>query len=150
MKILLSKPSIPKLFAKQHGWQRALVTLFISKSNAVSTAKRHSVDLDLSSSLTGQFRTRPQPVSRQRSYSTGTQNDVEFDCSDEVDDFPVASSPPKYTFGDFLSDPYSSQRRLSSEDDFDALVGSRGIMKSMRSASCTSNLSQVSNVIIVV
>jgi hypothetical protein len=152
MKILLSKPSIPKLFAQQPGWQRALISLFIGHPNTGSNNKRQSLDLEpnvlvdplqSSNSESKPVNKSTRFSARQPSICSATGNDVDFDCGDDFDDFIMPSSPPKFPYGEFLSDPYSSQRRPSSEDDFDALVGSRGIMKSMRSASCTSNLSQV-------
>jgi len=151
MKILLSKPTIPKLFARQSGWQRALVTLFISSPNTVG--KRQSIDigtsvaaesLHASSVEVKQVDKTLSKLNRQRSNSSGTGNELDFDCIYEInDDFNMASSPQQYSPSEMFYDQYPSQRRQSSVDDFDTLVSGRGIMKAIRSASCTSTLSQV-------
>jgi len=126
LKILLSKPTIPKLFAKQLGWQGALSRLFICHTNTAATSRW------LTSRAPGQQLVLPIPSShsdlslkRQRSASSSSlpyasdMNRLDFDC--DLEDDSVAS---KVQFDDFLADPY---RRASGDDDdeLDALQSMR-------------------------
>ena len=134
LKILLSKPTIPKLFAKQLGWQGALSRLFICYSNSGSTARW----MTRSESASGQQLVYPLTADsndllskRQRSASGGSLSladdvqNVDFDCGG--DDDPMLA--PKLQFDNFLADPY---RRSSGEDD------ELEVLKAMqKSESCT-------------
>ena len=131
---MLSKPTIPKLFAKQLGWQGALSRLFICHTNTAATSRW----LTNRASVSGQQLVLPMPSSHSdlslkwhHSASssslpfTSDVHQVDFDC--ELDDDGVVN---KVQFDDFLADPY---RRASGDDDeeLDAL-------QSMRtSESCT-------------
>ena len=132
LKVLLSKPTIPKLFANQLGWQGALSQLFICHTNTAATSRWLT---NRTSAVSGQQLVLPicsshsdLSLKRQRSASSSSlpyTNDVhhvDFDCEPEDDG--------KAQFDDFLADPY---RRYSGDDDdeIDAL-------QSMRtSESCT-------------
>jgi len=136
LKILLSKTSIPKLFAKQLGWQGALSRLFICHTNTGSM----STSRWLSSSASGQrLQQLVLPVTsefnggltkRQRSVSS-TSLSLSHD-DDGLDDDSAFNSLPssKLQFDTFLADPY--QHSVADEDeDLD-------ILQAMRtSESCT-------------
>lgn len=131
LKILLSKPTIPKLFAKQLGWQGALSRLFICHTNTASTSRW----LTSSVSASGQQLVLPLTSDslfskRHRSTSGSSLADdlrnVEFDCGIDDD----CAVPSKLHFDNFLADPY---RRTSGDDD-DEL----DVLQAMRtSESCT-------------
>ena len=131
LKILLSKPTIPKLFARQVGWQGALSRLFICHVNTGSSsrwltnsasASGHQLVLPLASDF------RNPSLKRQRSASDELHS-VAFDCGLD-DDLAANSTPPKLQLDDFLADPY--RRSIGDDDDeMEALQG----MKT--SESCT-------------
>jgi len=134
LKILLSKPTIPKLFAKQQGWQGALSRLFICHTNT-AVASRWLTNRGYAA---GQQLVLPIPSShsdlslkRQRTASTSSlpyTNDMHHvDFDSELDDDIMVD---KVQFDDFLADPY--RRSVGDDDDeLDAL-------QSMRtSESCT-------------
>ena len=137
LKVLLSKPTIPKLFAKQLGWQGALSRLFICHTNTAATSRWLT---NRSASATGHqlvlpIRSSHSDLSLKRQHSASSCslqyiNDVlcvDFECDEEDDG--VANNN-KVQFDDFLADPY--QRASGDDDDeLDAL-------QSMRtSESCT-------------
>jgi len=128
LKILLSKPTIPKLFARQLGWQGALSRLFICHTNTGATSRW----LTNRTSASGQqlvlpIRPSHSDLSLKRQLSASSSllpyaNDVhqvDFDC--ELEDDNVMN---KVQFDDFLADPY---RRASGDDDdeLDALQSMR-------------------------
>ena len=126
----MSKSTIPKLFAKQLGWQGALSRLFICHTNTGSTSRW------LTKSLSGQQLVFPlasyysDSLSKQRHRSVSSSSlsvaddmrNVDFDCG--------LGDDSKLQFDTFLADPY----RRSSGDDEDEL----DVLQSMQtSESCT-------------
>ena len=117
---MLSKPTIPKLFARQLGWQGSLSRLFISNTNTTATSRW----LTNSNSASGQQIVLPVTsdytdlsLKRQRSVSASMlsaddMRHVDFDCCIDDD-----LSPTKLQFDDFLADPY--RRRATADDDDD-------------------------------
>jgi len=120
---LLSKPTIPKLFAKQLGWQGALARLFICHTNTASTSRW----LTRTVSASGQQLVLPlssdcgdSTSKRHRSTSVSSLGDdlrnVELDCGLDDD-----SVPSKLQFDNFLADPYRRASRDDDDDEFDVL-----------------------------
>jgi len=133
LKILLSKPTIPKLFAKQLGWQGALSRLFICHTNAASTsrwltssASGHQLVLPLTSDHSDSLSKRHRTIS---GTSLSHADDVNFECGLD-DDSTFNPLPSKLQYDNFLADPY--RHAVGDEDDeFDALQAMR------TSESCT-------------
>lgn len=88
MKVLLSKPTIPKLFAKQIGWQIALIRLFIRRPSPTSASKwRSSFD----EAETRPMVQRAESVSEdppERLIEIPRDDDPTFDFQNEEDDVP--------------------------------------------------------------
>ena len=141
MKILLSKSTIPKLFAKQIGWQSAFIRLFICHANSTNMSKWVT--------NTTESNAGDQIVSLANKKLSGTNEDeviwplpddllvdvnnercISFYLANEEPPSPLALSPPKFSMISNMSnfnDPYSSgpvrQLRSSSIASHDSSDG---------------------------
>jgi len=128
LKILLSKPTIPKLFAKQLGWQGALSRLFICQTNTVSTsrwltksasASGQTLVLPLTADFNESLSKRHRSVSGSSLSNADDTRNVDFNCALD-DDSAFNSSCTKLQFDSFLTDPYRRPAGVD-DDEFDVL-----------------------------
>jgi len=128
LKILLSKPTIPKLFAKQLGWQGALSRLFICHTNTANTSRwltrtasssSQQLVFPVTSDYNDTLSKRHRSVSGASLARSDELRNVDFDCGLD-DDSTTNSFTPKLQFDSILADPYD--RTVGDDDDvFDAL-----------------------------
>jgi len=114
----LSKPTIPKLFAKQLGWQGALSRLFICHLNTAATSRwltRNASGQQLVCPVSSEYGDLLSKRHRSTSGSSlaDDMRNVDFDSGLD-DDSAVGALPSKLQFDNFLADPY---RRTSGDDD---------------------------------
>lgn len=128
MKVLLSKPSIPKLFASQGGWQIALVRLFVLRPAASNTARwRSSLDgsdaqqtvqrADTTSKTTTMDEKTAELVDVSYDSATNCDRNVEEDDDGVVNRFPLSRSFDPYAL------PDGKRARSSSGTSEDGLDG---------------------------
>lgn len=135
MKVLLSKSTIPKLFAKQLGWQIALIRLLIRRPSQSTASKKWRSSFD--EGVTQRQVQRADSVSEdppERLIDLPQDDDPSFDPKSEDDDllmnkFPLSSDFDPYAFPDGRSSRSFSIVSCPDTGD-DVGVGFRGATRS--------------------